>query len=78
MRLPIGFVIWKRELIEKIQMKVAWVLPKWLVKWASVRMISHATTGKYDNTIVPYIRAIDALARWDEEMELSHGEGKGC
>ena len=55
-----------RKIKEKIQMKIAWALPEWLVMWASVRMIAHATQGQYGNTIVPELSAMDALKRWDK------------
>ena len=51
---------------EKLQMWVAWSLPKWLVMWAAVRLIAHATTGKYGTTVVPELSAMDALKRWDD------------
>lgn len=54
---------------EKLQMWVAWKLPKWLVMWASVRLMAHATTGKYGTTIVPELSAIDALKRWEGTNE---------
>ena len=55
---------------EKIQMKVAWMLPKWLVTWASIRMIAYATQGEYGDTIVPELTAMDAVKRWlDKESE---------
>lgn len=50
--------------IEKIQMWIAWKLPHWLVKWAAVRLMAHATTGVYGSTIVPELTAVDALKRW--------------
>ena len=53
-----------REIKEKLQMKIAWALPKWLVMWSSVRMIAHATQGEYGSTIVPELSAMDALDRW--------------
>lgn len=49
---------------DKIQMAIAWKLPKWLVKWAAVRLIAHATTGKYGSTVVPDLSAMEALNRW--------------
>jgi len=54
-----------RKICEKIQMKIAWALPNWLVMWASVKMIAHATQGEYGNTIVPELTAMDALKRWE-------------
>lgn len=50
---------------ENFEMWIAWRLPKWLVKWASIRMISHATQGIYSSTIVPELGAMDALKRWE-------------
>jgi len=49
----------------KIQMWLAWRLPRWLVMWASVRMIAHATTGKHSSTVVPELTAMEALQRWE-------------
>lgn len=50
---------------DKLQMWIIWKLPKWLIKWASIRLIAHATTGKYSSTIVPELSAMDALKRWE-------------
>lgn len=50
--------------MEKIWIWIAWKLPKDLVKWASIRLIASATTGKYGNTVVPELTAMDALKRW--------------
>ena len=54
---------------DKIQMWIAWRLPKWLVKWAAVRLIAHATAGEYSTTIVPELRVMDALKRWDANQQ---------
>ncbi len=53
-------------MIEKIQRWLAWRLPHGLVYWAAVRLLAHATTGKYSATIVPDLRAMDALQRWEK------------
>ena len=50
---------------EKLAFWVAWRMPRWLVYFCAVRLMSHATTGKYSNTIVPELGIIDALERWD-------------
>jgi hypothetical protein len=50
--------------MDKFYMWIAWRLPKNLVKWVSIRLIASATSGKYSNTIVPELTAIDALKRW--------------
>lgn len=49
---------------EKFQMWVAWKLPKWLVKWAAIRLMVHATTGTYSHTVTPELTCISALNRW--------------
>lgn len=56
---------WRR--VERAQIKCAWMLPRWLVKWAAIRMMANATTGKYATQVVPDLTAMDALKRWDEQ-----------
>ena len=50
---------------EKLVMNFAWLLPRYLVMWCYVRVVAHATTGQFGNTIVPELSAMDALKRWD-------------
>lgn len=45
--------------------ELAWLLPKNLVMWATIRLIAHATQGKYGTTIVPELTAMEALERWE-------------
>lgn len=42
-------------------------LPRKIIYWSAIRLISEATTGKYSNTIVPELTAMEALKRWDNE-----------
>ena len=51
-------------MIEKIKMFVAWRMPEWLVYWCTLRLGAHATTGEYENQIVPDLRFMDAINRW--------------
>ena len=53
-------------MIEKIWMEIAWILPKRLVYWCSVRLMANATVGKYSNTVVPELKAMEALERWSK------------
>jgi len=53
---------------QRIWMKLAWLMPKQLAYWATIRLGAHATTGVYGNQIVPELRFMDALQR---------GEAKG-
>lgn len=46
--------------------KIAWRLPRRLVMWCYIRVGAHATTGRYENTVVPELSMMDALKRWDD------------
>lgn len=50
--------------MEKLKYTIAWMMPKWLVYYCSIRLIAHASTGKYSNVPVPEITAMDALKSW--------------
>lgn len=50
---------------EKLLIWIAWHLPRSLVKWCSVRLMAHATVGKYETQVVPELLAMDALKRWE-------------
>ena len=50
--------------MDKFWLNLAHKLPKKLVYWASIRLMSNATTGEYSNQSVPELTAIDALRRW--------------
>lgn len=41
-------------------------LPKKVVYYAAIRLIRNATTGKFQNQVVPELTAMDALKRWEE------------
>lgn len=42
-------------------------LPRRLVYWCAIRVIVHATTGKFSDQVAPDLTAFEALARWSEE-----------
>jgi hypothetical protein len=52
--------------MDRLSYWVAWRLPRWLVAKAAIRLVSHATTGKYGNQVVPELTAMEALKRWDQ------------
>ena len=55
---------YRRKYTERLWLWFVWKLPESLIKWASIRLIAHATTGEYGNTVVPELSAMDALQRW--------------
>jgi len=50
--------------MEKFWKWLAWLLPRDLVGWCFVRVTAFATQGKFGNTLVPELRAMDALDWW--------------
>lgn len=52
---------------EKFYMGLAQRLPKRLVYFAALRLMIHATSGKYGDTEVPALTGMDALARWTKD-----------
>jgi hypothetical protein len=60
-------------MIEKIQPWIVWRLPRWMVYWSTIRLLAHATQGKYGNQIVPDLLAMDALKRWEDQSNGKHG-----
>lgn len=40
-------------------------LPRRLAYWTYIRVGVHATTGQYEDTVVPELGMMDALKRWD-------------
>jgi hypothetical protein len=54
------------ESMDKFYLWLVWKLPRRLIMWAAVRVISHATTNQWSNQVVPSLKAMDALERWDK------------
>ncbi len=51
-------------MVEAITIKLAWLVPRRLAYWCAIRVIAHATQGKYSNQEVPALSAMEALKRW--------------
>jgi hypothetical protein len=52
---------------ERILIWLAWRTPRSLVYWCSIRLIAHATVGRYSDQVVPELLAMDALKRWSDK-----------
>lgn len=50
--------------MEKLWLWLAWRLPRELVRWASVRLMTHATTTEYATKAVSEVSILDALRAW--------------
>jgi hypothetical protein len=55
----------KERAKERVARWVAWHLPRQVVMWCALRLYAHATQGKYSDTVVPELTAMDALQRWE-------------
>jgi hypothetical protein len=58
--------LWIKKAIEKFWIELVWMMPHELLRWCFVRVVTHATTGKFGSTELPGITAATALARWDD------------
>ncbi len=47
-------------------MNIAYKLPKRLVYWCFVRVVTYATVGKYSDQIVPDLTIKQAADRWEK------------
>lgn len=52
--------------MEKFWIWLAWKLPRPLTYWASIRLLSSATCGKWENESPTTLLAMDALKRWEK------------
>jgi len=52
---------------EAVPRKIAWLLPKKVAYWATLRVMANATTGQYSDQIVPELTAMDVLKRWSQK-----------
>ena len=52
-------------MIEKLVIKLAWLMPRRLAYWCAIRVGAHATQGQWGNQAVPDLLFMDALKRWD-------------
>jgi hypothetical protein len=41
-------------------------LPRNLAYWAAIRVGAHATCGEHSNQVVPELKFMDALERWEK------------
>jgi hypothetical protein len=54
---------WLRE---RVAFRLAWLLPRDVAMWATIRVGAHATQGKWGSTEVPALPLMEALKRWDD------------
>jgi len=52
---------------EKIFMKIAWMLPHEITKWAFIRVMAHATTGPNSHRHPEEVTYSDAYKSWESK-----------
>jgi len=57
------------RLRERFVLALVWRLPRWLVYWCAIRLMAHATMGRYGDQEAPALLAMDALERWREGQD---------
>jgi hypothetical protein len=50
---------------EKFLRWLSWRMPRKLVYWCAIRLMVHATGGRWESTNVPGLSITDALVRWE-------------
>lgn len=51
---------------EKIQLWIVWHLPKWVIYWATIRLVAFATSKRSEAT-PDEMKMMDALKIWEEQ-----------
>lgn len=55
-------------MIDKILVWLAWRLPRKIVYFAAIRLMSSATVGKYADSALSKLLAEDALRQWNDKI----------
>ncbi len=55
--------MWEKA-IDRAWRWLVWHLPKQFMMFCAIRVIAEATTGKYGDTVVPELPAMEAVARF--------------
>lgn len=60
-----------QKLLTDILFMVAKILPKTVVLYCAIYVMSYSTTGKYSNTVVPELSGLDAIKRFSEDYKIN-------
>lgn len=64
---PRSFWLYRGSIVTTAWQDLAHLIPRKLAYFAAVRVIAEATTGKWSNTNVVDLPAMEAVRRWDDE-----------
>ena len=63
------YLLWRANAGDRFWMRLAWLLPKRLAYWATIRLHGHATTGRWSHQVVPDLTFTEALTRWESRND---------
>lgn len=69
-RLMFEFKLWRIRTRDNFARNAAKLIPKRIKMWAYIDIVAHATTGKYGNTVVPDVTAMEVLKRFTDDEEI--------
>lgn len=55
------------NILDKLAMEIAWLIPKRLVYWCTIRLFAYASTNKWSNEQITSIPIDVALKRWTNQ-----------
>ena len=64
------FKLWRIRTRDDIARNLGKLIPKRIKMWAYIDVVAYATTGKYGNTVVPELSAMEALNRFTKDKEI--------
>jgi len=59
----------RQKWAERVWTRLAWWLPRPLVYWAAIRLVSYATVGIYQHQDPTTLTVMEALKRWEQAGE---------
>lgn len=55
-----------RDWRERMTMRLAWMLPRYLVMWCAYRVMAHASQGQWGNETPDSIDMMTMIDRWSK------------
>jgi hypothetical protein len=59
----------RRNNVRALYQWIAYALPGRVCYWVLIRVFADVTTGKYSDTVVPELTALEALDRWGKHVK---------
>jgi hypothetical protein len=60
-----------QKLFTDILFTIARIMPKSVVLYCAIYVMSYSTSGKYSNTVVPELSGMDAIKRFSNDYNIN-------